>query len=128
MLSYDKKRWIIQQKGKGRLLDQEIASAQKISRMTVHRLWVKYQECGLDALKEQPRGRRVDAIPIAHQQEILRWRKKQYGIHKIRAMLQQDRIIISKEKIGKVLQWHQLHVPAPKMGLFHRSVTGGVNR
>lgn len=116
MLNFKKRVWIVKQKERGTLTDSEIASAEKTSRRHVQRLWVRYHVGGLEALREKPRGRKVDAIPIAHQQEILRWRKKQYGIHKIRAMLRQDRMDISKEKIDKVLRWHQLHTPSPKKG------------
>lgn len=116
MISFTKKKWIVLQKEKERLTDREIASAQKTTRMTVHRLWARYQQGGLEALKEQPRGRKVDAIPLALQKDVIRWREKQYGIHKIRAMLRQDSIDISKEKIDKVLRLHRLHTPAPEKG------------
>ena len=91
--------WIIRQKEKSPLIDSEIALSQRITRRAVQKIWSSYQHGGLEALKEKPRERKADAIPIAHQQEILRWRKKRYGIHKIRAMLRQDQIHISKEKI-----------------------------
>jgi|SRR3989338_3718647 len=116
MLTFKKRVWIVKQKKRGQLNDSEIAVSQQITRRAVQKIWVSYRQGGLEALHEQPRGRKVDAIPIAYQQEILRWRKKQYGIHKIRAMLQQDGIAISKQKINKVLRLHQLHAPAPEKG------------
>ena len=116
MLNFKKRVWIVQQKERGELTDSEIASAQQTSRRHVQRLWIRYQDRGLDALQEQPRGRKVDAIPLAYQQEILKWRKKQYGIHKIRGILQREGIALSKEKITKVLMQHRLHVAAPEKG------------
>ncbi len=49
MLNLKKKIWIVKQKELGELTDSEIASAQNITRMTVHRLWRSYQEKGISA-------------------------------------------------------------------------------
>ena len=116
MLTYQKRRWVIQQVHRQALSITDIARAQKVSRQTIYDLKQGFQQGGLEALKEHPRGRKVDAIPEYLQEQIIRWRKKHYGIHKIRAMLRQDQIDISKQKIDKVLQWHRLQISAPKKG------------
>lgn len=122
MLNFKKRVWIVQQKERGYLTDSEIASAQRTSRRHVQRLWIRYQGGGLEALKEQPRGRKVDAIPQALQEQILQLRRKQYGIHKIRALLRQDQIDVSKQKISKVLMRHHLHQSAPEKGKRYRYI------
>ncbi len=116
MLNFKKRVWIVKQKERGQLNDSEIAISQGITRRAVQKIWTRYQNHGFDALQEQLRGRKMDVIPLAYQQEILKWRKKQYGIHKIKGMLQQNGITISKQKITRVLMQHKLHVVAPEKG------------
>jgi len=86
---------LVRQKEKGVLTDYEIASIQHISRMTVYRLWDRYCNFGVEALKEKPIGRKVDEIPNKIQEDILRLRKEDYGIHAIEGMLKNKNIIIS---------------------------------
>ncbi len=116
MLTEKKRYWIVLQKAKGVLTDQEIASAQQITRMTVHRLWTSYQRGGREALASRSSGRKIDAIPREMQHRILQLCKKQYGIHKIKGLLQQRGLQISKQKITKILQAHHLDRPAPEKG------------
>lgn len=116
MLDFKKRLWIVKQKERGELSDGEIASVQQTSRRHVQRIWMWFQDDGLKALQDRPRGRKVDAIPFAYQQEVLRLRKKHYGIHKIRGMLERNGIAISKQKITKILMQHKLHVAAPEKG------------
>ena len=116
MINFRKKKWIITQKEKGELKDSEIASAQNISRMTLHRLWTSYQSNGLDALKDKPKGRKIDEIPQNIQNKILSLRKNSYGITKINSLLFQENINISKRKITRVLKQNNLHKYEPKKG------------
>ena len=116
MLNFKKKVWIVTQKTKGELTDSEIASAQRVSRMTVHRLWCAYQTNGLNALKNKQVGSRIDDIPINIQNKILKLRKDNFGIRKIEGLLKQRGIGISKSKITRVLKSHNLHTPEPKKG------------
>lgn len=116
MLTFKKKVWIVRNKERGVLADGDIACAQRTSRRHVQRLWIRYQKGGLEALHEKPRGRKVDALPRELQRRVLQLRKKQYGIHKIRGLLQQQGMDISKQKITKILRLHQLDAPAPEKG------------
>ena len=116
MLNFKKKVWIVRQKEKGVLTDYEIASIQHISRMTVYRLWDRYCNFGVEALKEKPIGRKVDEIPNKIQEDILRLRKEDYGIHAIEGMLKNKNIIISHNKIHRFLRSKGLVKLEPKKG------------
>ncbi len=116
MLDFKKKRWIITQKTNDKITDSEIATSQKTSRMTVHRLWCAYQANGLEALREKPLGRRPDEIPMEIQREITELRKEAFGIRKIQGLLKQKSINLGKEKIERVLKMNNLHIPEPKKG------------
>jgi len=116
MIHFRKKKWIVIQKEKGELKDSEIISAQKISRMTLHRIWKSYQEKGLESLKDKPKGRKIDGIPFDIQKRILSLRKNSYGITKINSLLKQENISVSKRKITRVLKENNLHKSEPKKG------------
>ena len=122
MLDFNKKIWIIKQKDKGDLTDSQIASAQRITRRHVQRLWTKYTSEGLAALKEKSLGRKIDIIPKAMQDKILALRRKQYGIRKIEGLLKQEGLAVSKRKITKILQENNLHVFHPKKGKRYRYI------
>ncbi len=116
MLNFRKKNWIVTQKARGKLTDSEIASVQRISRMTVNRIWCAYQTDGLNALMNKPAGRKIDEIPKRIQDKILLLRRKDYGIIKIGELLDHRGIKVSKRKITRVLKFHNLHTPEPKKG------------
>mgnify|MGYP001598139523 FL=1 len=116
MLDSKKKIWIIKQKELGKLTDSEIASAQRITRRHVQRLWFNYKEEGLDFLREKPIGRRVDEIPKKIQDKILNLRHKDYGIRKIECLLKQEDVNISKRKITRILKENNLHIQQPEKG------------
>ena len=114
MLNFKKRKWIVMQKERGCLTDQEIADSQNITRMTVNNLWRAYQQQGIEALKDKPKGRKADKIPENIRKAILKKRKKGYGIRKIEAMLNLDGIRVSHNKIHKVLKEEGLVIPEPK--------------
>ncbi len=116
MLNFRKRKWIVNQKENGRLTDCEIASAQKVSRMTVNILWRSYQKDGLDTLKDKPVGRKVDEIPFNVQQAILAKRKEGFGVRKIEAVLSNEGMKISHNKIYHTLKQANLVIPDPKKG------------
>lgn len=116
MLDFKKRLWIVKQKEKGKLTDAKIAVSQQITRRAVQKIWHNYKLYGSDILRDKPKGRKVDAIPLAIQEDIIRLRKKDYGIHKIRGLLEQKDVYISRRKITKVLKRCNLHIPNPKKG------------
>ena len=87
MLNFKKRVWIIKQKEKGYLTNQEIANSQNVSRITINNLWKSYKQNGLEVLKEKPLGRKVDDIPATIKQAILDKRNLGYGIRKIEGLL-----------------------------------------
>ena len=116
MLNFKKRIWIIKQKENGELTDSQIASAQRITRRAVQKIWVKYQINGLDDLRDKQFGRKVDEIPNKIQEEILKLRKEDYGIHAIEGLLKNKDIIISHNKIHRFLRSKGLVKLEPKKG------------
>lgn len=116
MLSYEKKKWIVTQKNKGYLSDWEIASAQKVTRMTVYRIFNAYNKLGLSAFEDKPVGRKADVIPERICREILEQRKKGYGIRTIEGLLSLNGLKISHNKIHRFLRAEGLVKPEPKKG------------
>jgi putative transposase len=114
MLNFDKKKWIIKQKEKGELTNQEIADSQRVSERTIQSLWAAYRIEGLKSLREKPRGRKADEIPEKIRQKILEKRKQGYGIRTIEGLLSLDGIKVSHNKIHRVLRAEGLVIPEPK--------------
>jgi len=117
MLNFKKKQWIIKQKEKGELTNQEIADSQQVTKRTIQQLWANYKQQGIEALKNKPKGRKIDKIPESIRRAILEKRKKGFGIRKIEALLKLDGIEISHNKIHKVLREKGLVTPEPKKGI-----------
>ena len=116
MLNYKKREWIVKQKERGILKDQEIADSQGVSRMTVNNIWRAYKGEGFKALEDKPIGRKADKIPEEIRKAILRKRELNYGIRTIEALLKKEGIKISHNKIHKVLREEGLVTPEPKKG------------
>lgn len=122
MLNFEKRVWIVKQKEKGHLTDQEIADSQNVTRMTVNNLWRYYNQNGLEILKEKPFGRKIDDIPSTIRQLILEKRKQGFGIRKIEGLLAIDGIKISHNKIHRFLREQGLVKPEPKKALRRKYV------
>lgn len=116
MLNFKKKQWIIKQKEKGDLTNQEIADSQQVTKRTVQYLWADYKKNGVEALKEKQIGRKVDKIPEQIRNAILEKRKSNYGIRAIEALLKKEGIKVSHNKIHRVLKAEGLVTPEPKKG------------
>ncbi|MEW6062850.1 MAG: DDE-type integrase/transposase/recombinase [Nanoarchaeota archaeon] len=116
MLNFKKKVWIVKQKDKGILTDSEIASAQDVTRRAVQKIYSIYRLNGLQSLNDKPKGRRIDDILYNLQQEILKLRKEQYGVHKIEGLLKNKELIISHNKIHRFLKSKGLVKLEPKKG------------
>lgn len=116
MLNFKKRIWIVKQKEKGQLTDQEIADSQNTTRMTVNRLWRTYIERGISALEYGSIGRKADYIASSIKQAILAKREQGYGIRKIEGLLSIDGIKVSHNKIHRVLKEAGKVTPEPKKG------------
>lgn len=117
MLNFEKREWIVKQKIKGEMTNKEIADSQDVTRMTVNRIWRKYCEEGLDALKTKRIGRKPDNIPEKVKKAILQKRNKKYGIRKIEGLLKREGISISHNKIHRFLKEKGMVEKEPKKGL-----------
>lgn len=117
MLNLKKKEWIIRQKIKGELTNQEIADSQGISKRWIQNLWANHKQNGSEILNSKPLGRKADEIPSTVKQAILDKRKLGYGIRKIEGLLALDGIKISHNKIHRVLRGDGLVKPEPKKAL-----------
>src|SRR3989338_8495385 len=116
MLNFKKKLWIVKQVEQDKISITDIAKTQKISRWYVYKLFDSYKEKGIDALNDKPRGRKLDEIPNKIQEEIIKLRKEDYGIHAIEGMLKNKDIIISNNKIHRFLRSKGLVKLEPKKG------------
>ena len=117
MLNLKKKEWIIRQKIKGELTNQEIADSQGISKRWIQNLWANHKQNGSEILNSKPLGRKADEIPSTVKQAILDKRNLGYGIRKIEGLLALDGIKISHNKIHRVLRCDGLVKPEPKKAL-----------
>lgn len=108
--------WIVKQKEKGKLIDSEIASIQKVTRMTIHRLWVRYNEGGIKALENKKLGRPKQTIPKSIRNLVIEKRRQGYGIRKIEGLLDQEGFHIPHNKIHGILKEAKLVEPEPKKG------------
>jgi len=116
MLNFKKKVWIIKQKERGFLTDQQIADSQGVSRRTIQNLWFAYQTKGIESLRGKPLGRKVDEIPSMIRKAILTKRKQGHGIRRIEGLLNLDGIKVSHNKVHRVLREEGLVTPEPKKG------------
>ena len=117
MLNLKKKEWILRQKKKGELTNQEIADSQNISKRWVQNLWANHRQRGLEVLQEKPLGRKIDEIPSTLKQAILEKRKQGFGIRKIEGLLALDGIKISHNKVHRFLREEGFVKPEPKKAL-----------
>jgi len=121
MLKLKKREWVVKQKEKGRLTDSEIASAQKISRMTVHRLWIKYKR--EESLESQQVGRPRQEITKEVRNLVIKTKKQTgFGIRKIEGILGLEGIHIPHNKIHKILTPAGLVEHNPKKGRRYRYI------
>lgn len=117
MLDLRKKLWIVKQKRLGKLTDLEIASVQKVSRMTVHRLWVKYKTGGEAALENERLGRPEQEISVDVRELVLKTKKETgFGVRRIEGVLGLKGVRIPHNKIHEILSEAGLVEHNPKKG------------
>lgn len=117
MLTQKKKIWIIKQKKKALLSTKDIASAQRVSRRTVERLCRSYEEYGLSALQDKPRGRPKEEIPNHIKELVIKTKKETgYGSRRIEGVLGLRGTHVPHNKIHYVLSKAGLVDYNPKKG------------
>lgn len=117
MLTLNKKIWIIKQKEKDELSTKNIASAQKVSRRTIERLYTSYKLYGLSVLKGKPRGRPKEPVQESIKQLVIKTKKETgFGIKRIEGTLGLKGIHIPHNKIHEILTNVGLVEHNPKKG------------
>ena len=116
MLNFIKRKWIVIQKSKGHLNDTEIAKAQNTTRMTVNRLWRKYQNGGVSYLQDRTVGRKPTGTPEHVLAKILNLRQQNHGIRSIQGLLEQQGIHVPIKRIHNELTKRNLVIQEPKKG------------
>jgi len=117
MLDLKKKIWMVKQKELGKLTDFEIASAQKVTRMTLHRLWVKYKQGGVSLLENKQAGRPKESLPEELKRLILRVKiETGFGIRRMEGILDLKGVHIPHNKIHSILSESGLVEHNPKKG------------
>ena len=117
MLTQKKKLWIVREREKDILSIKDIASAQKVSRRTVERLWRAYIENGSSALEDKPKGRPKQEIPKQVRNLVLRTKKDTgFGVRRIEGVLGLKGIHIPHNKIYEILSEAGLVEHNPKKG------------
>lgn len=115
MLSLKKKEWIVKQKEKGGLTDSEIASAQKVSRMTVYRLWVKYGQ--QESLESEQVGRPKQEVSKKVRDLVIKTKKETgFGVRRIEGVLGLKGVHVPHNKIYEILNEAGLVEHNPKKG------------
>lgn len=116
MLNFKKRKWIIDQKNLGNFTDSELASAQKISRRAVQKIYANYKIRGISSLTDKIRGRKPTETPEAVLNEIIKLRQEGYGIRRISGLLDQKNIHVPIKRVHNELRKLKLIVPEPKKG------------
>lgn len=104
MLTRNKRLWIVREKERGVLSVKDIASAQKVSRRTVERLWKSYIENGSSALEDRPKGRPKQEVPKQVRDLVVKTKKETgFGVRRIEGILGLKGVHIPHNRIHEVL-------------------------
>ncbi|HIH11267.1 TPA: transposase [Candidatus Woesearchaeota archaeon] len=113
-LNFRKRVWIVKHKLSG-ASTEKICLSQKISRMTLSKLMIIYQQFGWDGLKDHKTGRSDTILNQSAVILILDLRKRfGYGAVHIEHILKQKGFAISHRQIEKVLVRNGMVKPNPK--------------
>ena len=82
----------------------QIAQAQKISRISVWKIKQKYKKWGEDGLKDHKSGRFFEPLSDKFYNSVIgEWRKNKCGARKLHAIFKRKGFIVSRRKIEQVL-------------------------
>ncbi len=112
-LNEKKRIWILKQHKKGVPVSR-LALAQKVHRRTIYKVIDKFDELGLDGLKDHKPGRPEVQLNPAAERIILGHREYGYGACHIEQILKRKGFSISHRQIEKVLIKNGLVKPNPK--------------
>ena len=98
-----KRRWIVQQIKRG-IPTNKVASAQRVSRITVWKIKNRYQRDGELSLKDHKPGKLpVSLAPKFYDLVISAWRRNKCGARKLHAILKKQGFSVSLRKISQVM-------------------------
>ncbi|MCG8404327.1 MAG: DDE-type integrase/transposase/recombinase, partial [Phycisphaerales bacterium] len=115
MLTYAKRKWIINQLAKGASVTY-LSRVQSVSRQAIYDLKKAYQMHGERGLREKSVGRPRDEISPGIKQLILDLQKEGHGVHRIEGLLKLKGIPVSHNKIHRLLTRMGRIIPEPKKG------------
>ena len=110
-IEWKKRRWIIQQLKRNKPVN-EIALAQKVSRITVWKIKKKYNQWGDNGLKDHQPGQLFE--PLSHKfynLVIQEWKKTKYGARKLYQHFVKKGYKVSLRKISQVMVQEGLQKP-----------------
>jgi putative transposase len=106
--------WIVKQVKKGRPIEQ-IALAQKVSRMTVWNVRQAYKKYGEDGLRDHRPGRLFEPLcPKFYNLVKDEWKIQHCGARKLHAILSRRGFGVSLRKISQVMKKEGFQKPCPK--------------
>lgn len=110
-LTYKKRIWIVKQLLK-KVKVEDIALAQKVSRISIYKIMQRYKEYGRDGLKDHKTGRRETTLNQNAEIIILDLRRRfGYGACRIEQLLKTKGFSISHRQIEKLLIRNDLVMP-----------------
>lgn len=115
MLNFNKRKWIINQLNKGKSVTY-VAKAQSISRQAVYDVKNSFNKIGLDGIKDKEVGRPEEEIGKETKQRVITFRKQGHGIRRIEGLLRIEGVIVSHNKIHRLLTKIGMVTPEPKKG------------
>lgn len=94
---------------------QDIALAQKVSRVSVWKIWQVYKKWGVEGLRDHKAGRLFEPLnPKFYQRVIDEWKKQKCGARKLHVILKKKGFGVSLRKISQVLKAEGLQKPCLK--------------
>lgn len=94
---------------------QEVALAQKVSRISVWKIWQAYKKRGVEGLRDHKAGRFFEPLnPKFYQRVIDEWKKQHCGARKLHAILKKKGFSVSLWKISQVLKAEGFQKPCQK--------------
>lgn len=94
---------------------QEIALAQKVSRITVWKILKTYKKWGEEGLRDHKAGRLFEPLNHKFYQRVIdEWKKQRCGARKLHVILKKRGFGVSLRKISQVLKAEGLQKPCPR--------------
>lgn len=94
---------------------QEVALAQKVSRISVWKIYQAYKKWGYEGLCDNKTGRVFEPLNAKFYQRVIdEWQKQRCGARKLHAILKKKGFGVSLRKISQVMKAEGFQKPCPK--------------